>query len=90
MVSMEKIKAAAIQLSSGEDIGRDTPGRDARRPDRGYRISQRIRKRVEEMFGWMKTVGGFRKTRFRGLVRYGEQALMTAAAYNLIRMSLMI
>ncbi|MGH9894773.1 MAG: IS5 family transposase, partial [bacterium] len=35
----------------------------------GYRVSQRIRKRVEEIFGWMKTVGGFRRTRYRGLDR---------------------
>ena len=32
----------------------------------GYAISQRIRKRVEEIFGWMKTIGGFRKTRYKG------------------------
>ena len=35
----------------------------------GYRRSQRIRKRVEEVFGWMKTVGGFRRTRYRGVER---------------------
>jgi len=33
----------------------------------GYAVSQRIRKRVEEIFGWMKTVGGFRRTRYGGL-----------------------
>jgi len=38
----------------------------------------------EEIFGWMKTVGGLRKTRFRGLAGFGEQGLMTAAAYNLM------
>ena len=35
----------------------------------GYAVSPRIRKRVEEVFGWMKTVGGFRRTRYRGVVR---------------------
>ena len=40
-------------------------GRTTRHP--GYAVSQRLRKRVEEIFGWMKTVGGFRRTRFRGL-----------------------
>ena len=44
-------------------------GRTTRHP--GYAVSQRIRKRVEEIFGWMKTVGGFRKTRYRGLDRTG-------------------
>jgi len=51
-------------------IGRGTPGLDGRTTQhRGYALSQRIRKRVEEIFGWMKTVGGLRKTRFRGLTR---------------------
>ena len=44
-------------------------GRTTRHP--GYAISQRIRKRVEEIFGWMKTVGGFRRTRYKGLDRTG-------------------
>jgi len=71
--------------------GRKTPGLDGRTlRGVGYRISQRIRKRVEEIFGWMKTVGGLRKTRFRGLARFGEQGLMTAAAYNLMRISRMV
>src|SRR5207253_2955135 len=42
-------------------------GRTTRHP--GYAISQRIRKRIEEVFGWVKTVGGFRRTRYRGLAR---------------------
>ena len=37
----------------------------------GYALSQRARKRVEEIFGWMKTVGGLRKTRYRGQARTG-------------------
>jgi transposase len=52
----------------------------------GYAISQRIRKRVEEIFGWMKTVGGFRKTRYRGLDRTGLAGYLVATAYNLVRM----
>lgn len=71
--------------------GRDTPGLDGRTArSAGCRMSQRIRKRVEEIFGWMKTVGGFRKSLFRGRALYGEQGLMTAAAYNLMRMSRMM
>lgn len=53
----------------------------------GYAISLRIRKRVEEVFGWMKTVGNFRKTRFVGLGNNQLAATMIAAAYNLIRMA---
>jgi hypothetical protein len=60
-------------------------GRTTRHP--GYAISQRIRKRVEEIFGWMKTVGGFRRTRFRGLDKTGLAGYLVATAYNLVRLS---
>lgn len=53
----------------------------------GYSISQRIRKRVEEIFGWAKTVGGFRRTRFRGTERTQLAAYIVGAAYNLTRMA---
>jgi IS5 family transposase len=52
----------------------------------GYAISQRTRKRIEEVFGWMKTVGGLRKLRHRGGGRVNWQFLLAAAAYNLVRM----
>ena len=52
-----------------------------------YSLSQRIRKRVEEIFGWIKTVGGFRKTRFRGTQRTQLAAWWVGAAYNLWRMA---
>jgi len=52
----------------------------------GYAISQRIRKRAEEIFGWMKTVGGFRRTRYRGLERTQLAGYLVATAYNLVRM----
>lgn len=51
----------------------------------GYAISQRKRKRVEEIFGWMKTVGGMRKLRHRGLPLVGWMFTFAAAAYNLVR-----
>jgi transposase len=51
----------------------------------GYRISQQKRKRVEEIFGWMKTIGGLRKLRHRGLELVGWIFTLTAAAYNLVR-----
>jgi len=52
----------------------------------GYGVSQRLRKRVEEVFGWMKTIGLQRQTRHRGQARVGWQFLFTAAVYNLVRM----
>ena len=53
----------------------------------GYRASQRIRKRVEEIFGWCKTVGGFRRTRYRGRDRTQLAAWMVGTAYNLLRIA---
>jgi transposase len=52
----------------------------------GYAVSQQKRKRVEEIFGWMKTVGGMRKLRHRGLKLVGWMFTFAAAAYNLVRM----
>lgn len=52
----------------------------------GYAVSQRIRKRIEEIFGWAKTSGGMRKTRHRGQARVGWNFALTAAAYNLVRL----
>jgi len=59
-------------------------GRTTRHP--GYAVSQRLRKRVEEIFGWIKTVGNLRKTRHRGEDRVGWVFTLTAAGYNLVRM----
>jgi IS5 family transposase len=56
----------------------------------GYGKSQRIRKRVEEVFGWMKAIGGFRRTRYRGLARTQLAGYLVAAAYNLVRMTRLI
>jgi IS5 family transposase len=53
----------------------------------GYAVSQRIRKRIEEAFGWMKTVGGLRKTRYRGRERVQMHAYLVGAAYNLLRIA---
>jgi transposase len=52
----------------------------------GYQISQQRRKRIEEVFGWLKTVAMLRKTRHRGLLRVGWVFTFAAAAYNLVRM----
>jgi transposase len=53
----------------------------------GYATSQKIRKRIEEIFGWMKTVGGLRKMRYRGKRKVAWIFLFAAAAFNLIRMA---
>jgi transposase len=59
-------------------------GRTTRHP--GYAVSQRLRKRIEEAFGWIKTVAGLRKTRFRGLERVDFAFTVAVAAYNLVRL----
>jgi len=59
-------------------------GRTTRHP--GYRLSQIVRKRIEECFGWAKTVGGLRKSRFIGSEKLEHQFVMTFAAFNLVRM----
>jgi transposase len=52
----------------------------------GYRISQRKRKRIEECFGWLKTVAGLRKVRHRGVCKVDWIFTFACAAYNLVRM----
>jgi IS5 family transposase len=52
----------------------------------GYAVSQRFRKRIEECFGWTKTIGGLRKSRFVGREKLDFQFVLTMAAYNLVRM----
>ncbi len=59
-------------------------GRTTRHP--GYAVSGRVRKRIEEVFGWTKAAAGFRKTRHRGLARVGWMFTLTATAYNLVRL----
>lgn len=59
-------------------------GRTTRHP--GYDVSLRIRKRIEEAFGWAKTVAGMRKARHRGLAKIDWQFTFAMAAYNLVRL----
>ena len=59
-------------------------GRTTRHP--GYAISLRLRKRIEEPFGWIKTVANLRKTRHRGTARVGWFFTLVATAYNLVRL----
>jgi len=71
-------------------VAQNTSGRSSAIDERttrhaGYAISQIKRKLVEQVFGWMKTVGGMRKTRHRGVPLVGWMFTFTAAAYNLVR-----
>ena len=63
-------------------------GRTTRHP--GYLASQKVRKRIEEAFGWMKTSAGQARTRLRGIARVRWSFTLTAAAYNLIRLPKLI
>jgi transposase len=68
--------------------GRRLEGLDRRTIDQpGYCLSQRVRKKVEEIFGWIKTVGGLRRSRHLGLERTQAVAYFVVAAYNLLRMA---
>ena len=73
-----------VAQNTGRRGGSAIDGRTTRHP--GYALSQRTRKRVEEIFGWLKTVGGMRKTRFRGKARVGWMFTWALAAYNLVRL----
>lgn len=67
---------------------RATPGLDGRTARHvGYVRSQRSRKRIEEIFGWLKTVGGLRKSQMKGVARTELAAHLAGAAYNLLRIS---
>src|SRR5687768_18415012 len=77
-----KVTPHVAQNTSGRSSAID--GRTTRH--RGYAISQRIRKRIEEAFGWIKMVARQDKTRFRGRDRVGWAFTFAAAAYNLVRL----
>jgi transposase len=79
------------ELGVTPHVAQNTTGRSSRIDARttrhpGYELSQRKRKRIEEVFGWMKTIGLMRKTRHRGARRVGWMFTFTAAVYNLVRM----
>src|SRR6188472_3816949 len=77
-----KVTPHVAQNTSGRSSAID--GRTTRHA--GYAISQRIRKRIEEIFGWLKSVGGYRRTRYAGLDKTQMAAYLVASAYNLVRM----
>jgi hypothetical protein len=77
-----KVTPHVAQNTSGRTSAID--GRTTRHA--GYAISQRIRKRIGEGFGWIKTIAGQEKTKFRGRDRVGWAFTFAAAAYNLARL----
>ena len=81
-----KVTPHVAQNTSGRSSAID--GRTTRHA--GYAVSQRIRKRIEEAFGWIKTIAGQEKTRFRGRDRVGWGFTFAAAAYNLVRLPKLI
>ena len=83
--SSPAVRALAITPHVAQKaIGSAIDGRTTRHA--GYAISQRKRKLIEQVFGWMKTVGGLRKLRHRGGALVDWIVTFTAAAYNLIRL----
>ena len=85
---VEQMRAMNVTLHVAQNHSRRGGSAIDQRTTRheGYRISQHKRKRVEEVFGWIKTVAVLRKTRHRGLFRVGWMFTFAAAAYNLVRM----
>ena len=78
-------------LQATPHVAQNTSGRRSRIDARttrhsGYEVSQRCRKRIEEVFGWVKAVAGHRKSRFRGTARVGWAFTFATAAYNLMRL----
>jgi len=83
---------AHVPIRRGAIKARDAHGRARRRARRrmktvGYAISQRVRKRVEQIIGWCKTTGNLARTRFVGRPKIQLEGWITGAAYNLLRMS---
>lgn len=73
-----------VTQNHGKSGGSALDGRTTRHS--GYAISQKFRKRIEEVFGWLKTVGLFRKTRYRGVRKINWHFTLAVTAYNLVRM----
>jgi hypothetical protein len=78
-------------MNATPHVAQNTSGRSSAIDGRttrhaGYAVSQCIRKRIEEAFGWIKTIAGQEKTKFRGRERVGWAFTFAAAAYNLIRL----
>lgn len=79
------------ELKVTPHVAQNTTGRASAVPaevasSAGYAISQRARKRIEQVFGWGKTVGRLRQVMVRGLAKVDQVVMLTMATYNLVRM----
>ena len=84
---VNELRSMRVRPHVAQNAGRRRSAIDGRTTRHaGYAVSQRIRKRIEEAFGWIKTVAGQKKTKFRGRDRVGWAFTFAAAAYNLIRL----
>jgi transposase len=85
---VSKLREAAVtpHVAQNQHARRSSAIDERTTRHKGYGISQRKRKRVEEIFGWIKTIAGLRKARHRGKDRVGWMFTFAAAAYNLVRM----
>lgn len=84
---VNELRAMKVTSHVAQNTSRRSSAIDGRTTrHRGYAISQRIRKRIEEAFGWIKMVARQDKTRFRGRDRVGWAFTFAAAAYNLVRL----
>ena len=82
---MRQMKVTPCGAQNGHPAGGRQSGERTTR-HAGYRVSQHKRKKIEEVFGWLKTVASLRKTRHRGVLKVGWVFTFAAAAYNLVRM----
>jgi transposase len=84
VAGMRDLNATPHVAQNDKGRGSAIDGRTTRHP--GYKVSLILRKRIEEAFGWIKTIGGQRKTHFRGTPRVDWMFTLAAAAYDLIRL----
>ena len=84
---VEELRGLNVRPHVAQNISRRRSAIDGRTTRHaGYAASQRIRKRIEEAFGWIKTIAGLRKTKLRGLAKVDWAFTFAAAAYNLVRL----
>lgn len=86
VAAMRELKVTSHATQNATKKGRRSSidGRTTRHSN--YAASQKFRKRIEEVFGWLKTVGLFRKTRYRGVKKIDCHFTLSVTAYNLFRM----
>jgi len=83
--AMRKLKVTPhVAQNTARNGGSAIDGRTTRHA--GYAVSQKFRKRIEEVFGWLKTTGHFRQTRYRGVTKINWYFTLAVTAYNLVRM----